>query len=165
MPSKEQVKAANLEDVEAICEFGATHISDHYRPLIGEKAAAAQVEKWWDRQRMSAAIGRNQVTVAESEGQLVGVAEWGVWNGTPAIWKLYVHPDRRGEGIGRRLIRGIVDRLPPGTARLQVEHFAANERAGAFYEREGFRVIRTERNESDPRSSVVWRELILPVNH
>lgn len=105
------------------------------------------------------------MVVAEAGGQIVGVAEYGTRDGTPVIWKLYVQPDLRGHGIGRRLIHDIVDRLPPGTASLQVEQFAANERAGLFYDREGFRPIRTESNETDPRLTVVWRELTLAVNH
>jgi hypothetical protein len=37
-------------------------------------------------------------------------------------------------------------------------HFLANERAGAFYEREGFAVERIERSPTeDPALGVVWR--------
>ena len=39
-----------------------------------------------------------------------------------------------------------------------LEHFAANERAGAFYEREGFVVDRIEPHPSgDPARATVWR--------
>jgi hypothetical protein len=42
--------------------------------------------------------------------------------------------------------------------RLYIEHFAANERAGAFYEREGYGVERTEPSPNgDPALAVVWR--------
>lgn len=42
--------------------------------------------------------------------------------------------------------------------RLRIEHFAANERAGAFYEREGFTVERIEPSPTgDPALAQVWR--------
>ena len=46
--------------------------------------------------------------------------------------------------------------LPANADRLYVEHFVANERAGAFYEHEGFAV---ERIDSSPTEdpAVVWR--------
>jgi ribosomal protein S18 acetylase RimI-like enzyme len=59
----------------------------------------------------------------------------------PVIWKLCVHPSRRGDGIGPRLIAAITHHLPKGTDRLRVETFAVNQRASAFYEREGFRKL------------------------
>jgi ribosomal protein S18 acetylase RimI-like enzyme len=41
---------------------------------------------------------------------------------------------------------------------LYIEQFAANERAGAFYERLGFTVERIEASPTgDPALAVVWR--------
>ena len=58
----------------------------------------------------------------------------------------------------RRLIDALVAQLPPDADQVDVEHFAANERAGAFYEREGFAIERIEPSASgDPRRAVVWR--------
>lgn len=48
--------------------------------------------------------------------------------------------------------------LPADADRLYIEHFVANERAGAFYEREGFTVERIELSPTeDPALGVVWR--------
>jgi ribosomal protein S18 acetylase RimI-like enzyme len=58
--------------------------------------------------------------------------------------------------LGRRLIDALVAQLPLDAERICVEHFAANERAAAFYEREGFTVDRVEPS-GDPRRAVVWR--------
>ena len=99
--------------------------------------------------------------MAASPSGLLGVAEWGAWDGAPVLWKLYVHPDHRGRGLGQHLLRAVIARLPTGSRRLQVEHFAANERAGRFYEREGFEWVRAEPNPADPATAVIWRELDL----
>lgn len=155
------VRDALLGDVAAICGFGAAHIPAHYGPLIGQAAARAQVERWWNPERVSRAVEAGQVAIAEAGDEVIGVAERGEWEGQPVVWKLYVHPDHRGNGIGPKLLQALIEQLPAGTDRLQVEHFEVNRRAGAFYEREGFVHIRTESNPAEPVMAVVWRELDL----
>ena len=74
------------------------------------------------------------------------------------IWKLYLHRAHRGRGLGRQLLGALVDQLPAGVGRVWIEHVAANERAGAFYEREGFTVERVEASASgDAGADQVWR--------
>jgi GNAT superfamily N-acetyltransferase len=107
---------------------------------------------------MSQSVGEGRVVVAEEEEAVIGVGEWSLLEGAPVIWKLYVHPSHRGKGIGPWLIHAIIDALPDGMDRIQVEHFAVNRRAGAFYEREGFREIRTVEHQTNPVMNVVWRE-------
>lgn len=151
------MRLASPDELEAILDFGAMHIPDHYDPLLGSAAAQAQVDDWWTPERMSAAIGEGRVVVAEEQGEVLGVAEWSLYDGVPTIWKLYVNPSRRGEGIGPRLIAAIEDHLPEGADRIWVETLAVNRRARAFYEREGFREFRTVEH-SNPTMNVVWFE-------
>ena len=90
------------------------------------------------------------------------MCETGELDGVPVVWELYLAPGARGRGLGVRLLRAAVAALPPDAPSVLVEHVAGNERAGRFYEREGFAVVRTEPAASgDPRSAVVWRRLEL----
>lgn len=155
------VRLALPDEVEAICEFGATYIPQHYGPLLGAELAKAQVDNWWTIERMSKAVNEGRVVVAEEDRDIIGVGEWSLYEGTPVIWKLYVHPSHRGKGIGPQLIDTIIARLPDGLDRLQVEHFAVNRRASAFYRREGFTELRTAEHPTNPALNVVWRELSL----
>jgi RimJ/RimL family protein N-acetyltransferase len=61
------------------------------------------------------------------------------------VYKLYVHPQHRGRGLGPQLLDALTRQLPANADRLYIEHFVANERAGAFYEREGFAVCVSNR--------------------
>ncbi|MGY1750146.1 GNAT family N-acetyltransferase [Modestobacter sp. SYSU DS0511] len=152
------IRVAQLDDVAAICRFGEAHVPPHYAPLIGAEAAAGQVRTWWTEAQMGAAVAAGLVVVAEADGQLLGVAERGGVGADHVIWKLYVHPGHRSRGLGPRLLDALIRQLPAGTERVYVEHFAANERAGAFYERVGFRVDRVESDPTgDPALAVVWR--------
>ncbi len=152
------VREATHDDVTAICRFGEAHIRSHYAPLIGPAAADEQVRHWWNQPGVAAAVAAGLVVVAEDDGQLVGVGQRGQRGDTPVVYKLYVHPAKRGRGVGPRLLDALIGQLHDHAGRLSIEHFAANERAGAFYEREGFTVDRIEPSPSgDPALAVVWR--------
>lgn len=151
-------RSAEGEDVAAVIDFARRVIPRHYESLIGSVAASRQVTDWWTAERLGDAAAAGRLILAEIDGVLAGVAEWGVYEGVPVIWKLYVGPEYRGQGIGRQLLQEVQDRLPAETDHVQVEHFAANERAERFYEREGFRELRIESHAEDPRLDVVWRE-------
>jgi ribosomal protein S18 acetylase RimI-like enzyme len=73
---------------------------------------------------------------AEFNGQIVGVGQCGRRGPDHVIYKLYVDPQHRGRRLGPQLIDALVSQLPNDVDRLNVEQFAANERAGAFYPQE-----------------------------
>ncbi|MBB1158916.1 MULTISPECIES: GNAT family N-acetyltransferase [Amycolatopsis] len=149
------VRLAEPSDVEAICQFGERHIPPHYTPLIGEAAAQHQVRQWWNESHIDAAVTDGRVVVAETDGRVVGVGQCGPDH---VVYKLYLAPEHRGHGLGPRLLDALASRLPEGVDQLRIEHFAANERAAAFYEREGFAVERIEPDPTgDPALAVVWR--------
>jgi GNAT superfamily N-acetyltransferase len=155
---KPVVRNAEPGDVVAICRFGETHIRPHYAPLIGAAAADDQVRRWWNEVHIGAAVAEGLVVVAEADGHLIGVGQRGRSAADHVVYKLYLHPQRRGRGLGPRLIDALTRQLPADADRLCVEHFAANERAGAFYEREGFTVQRIEPSPTgNPALGVVWR--------
>jgi GNAT superfamily N-acetyltransferase len=98
------------------------------------------------------------VVVAEAGGQLVGVGQRGRRGVDHVVYKLYIHPCHRSRGLGPRLLDALTRQLPTNADRLYIEHFVANERAGAFYEREGFIVDRIESSPTgNPALGVVWR--------
>jgi ribosomal protein S18 acetylase RimI-like enzyme len=153
-----EVRAAGPGDVGAIRRFGEAHVRAHYAPLIGAAAADAQVRDWWNETHLGAAVAAGLVVVAEDGGALAGVGQRGRSGADHVVYKLYVHPGQRGRGLGPRLLDALAAQLPADAERLYIEHFAANERAGAFYEREGFTVERIEPSATgDPALAVVWR--------
>ncbi|MYW95716.1 GNAT family N-acetyltransferase [Amycolatopsis rubida] len=150
-----RLRPAEPGDVGAICRFGEKHIPPHYTPLIGDAAAHRQVRRWWNESHIGAAVMEGRVVVADNDGHIVAVGQRGADH---VVYKLYLHPEHRGRGLGRRLLDALASQLPASVDKLRIEHFAANERAGAFYEREGFAVERIEPDPSgDPALAVVWR--------
>jgi GNAT superfamily N-acetyltransferase len=95
---------------------------------------------------------------SSSSVRILGVGEWGLYEGTPVIWKLDVHPAYRGRGIGPRLIAGIVDRLPEG-APLGLRSSTSPSTSGRAPSTSGrgFHELRRTAH-ATPVLSVVWRE-------
>jgi ribosomal protein S18 acetylase RimI-like enzyme len=152
------VRAGQPDDVGAICRFSEAHIRPHYAPLIGAEAAHGQVRQWWNETHIGAAVADGLVVLAEADGQLLGVGQRGRSGAEHVIYKLYIHPEDSGRGLGPALIDALTRQLPTDVDRLYIEHFAGNERAGAFYEREGFTVQRIEPSPTgNPALGVVWR--------
>ena len=152
------VRDARPGDVAAICRFGEAHIRPHYAPLIGAAAADEQVRRWWNETQVDAAVAGGLVVVAEIGGHLVGVGQRGRRGADHVVYKLYVHPRHRSRGLGPRLLDALTRQLPANADRLYIEHFVANERAGAFYEREGFTLERIEPSPTgNPALGAVWR--------
>jgi putative acetyltransferase len=71
--------------------------------------------------------------VRDRDGRLVAFS--GVTEGS--LEALFVHPDWRGTGIGRRLVRHAVDELGATTVDVNEQ----NEQAVGFYRRMGFEVV------------------------
>ena len=161
------LRNAEHDDVAAICRFGEAHIRPHYAPLIGAEAADEQVRRWWNETHVGAAVAQGLVVVAEADGQLLGVGQRGRRGADHVVYKLYVHPQHRGRGLGPQLLHALTRQLPANVDRLYIEHFLANERAGAFYDREGFTVERIESSPTeDPALGVVWRARhLVPFEH
>lgn len=152
------VRDARHDDEPAICEFGKVQIPLHYESLIGAVAASNQVKNWWNEAQIRQSIQAGKIVVAEDEGCIVGVAEGGFDGAKQVIYKLYIHRNYRGRGLGPKLLGALINKLPGGTSGVYIEHFAANERAGAFYEREGFHIDRIEPSNSGSSAlDVVWR--------
>jgi ribosomal protein S18 acetylase RimI-like enzyme len=156
-----RVRLAEFGDVDAIVSFGATVIPAHYEPILGTVGARAQLA-WWTQAGIAAAVDARRVHVAEVDRDIVGVAQTGSFSGDEVIWKLYLESGFRGRPLGAHLLQHAVAALPADTDHVLVEHFAGNTRAGRFYEREGFVVVRVEPASSgNPGAAVVWRRLEL----
>ena len=88
---------------------------------------------------------RHRHLVCEQEGQVVGVCGYGadMGEGEGVYWLgwTYVNPWRRGQGIGRRLLEAVVERVRAlGGRKLYAETSSLEAYAAAvrFYARAGF---------------------------
>lgn len=86
---------------------------------------------------MMMALGRGLVLPAGDSGQLAGAGFWWPWGEEAAtVGLVIVSPRRQGEGLGRRLMEGLLDDV--GARAVQL---VATEAGRPLYERLGFRVV------------------------
>ena len=140
------IRAGTRADIPGLRALGEAVVPPTYGPI---DAAYAQrmLDEWWTPAVFAASLERNAHVVAERDGEVVAMANVGrlsasyrdfphVHGDREVMWKLYVHPDHQGLGIGRRLLDE-VEALVEGDE-LWLEVVDGNEQAFAFDRAHGF---------------------------
>jgi ribosomal protein S18 acetylase RimI-like enzyme len=109
-----------------------------------EKQAAEPLSRFADSLKSAAVFG------AFRESELVGMAGFFVHQGERTrhkgmLWGMYVRPAARGAGLGRSLLRAIVEHARQHVGQLQLSVVSDNEAACRLYRSEGFSAYGLER--------------------
>lgn len=133
-----------------------------YDPIIGPETVQEHVDEWYSVAELEASIAEAAdredavflVAIDDSDA-VVGFAQAGPHPERPdvaALYRIYVHPDWWGEGIGTALLERLERVLADAFDRLWLAVLADNEVGVSFYESTGFE--RVGRQDSDLASSV-----------
>ncbi|MEV6879285.1 GNAT family N-acetyltransferase [Amycolatopsis sp. NPDC051128] len=136
------IRAATVADAPAIGEVHVASWQAAYRGLLPDAfLAGLSVEPRaasWARRIGDPAIP-GQVLVVEDAGGIAGFAAYGPGQDEGQLYALYLLPDRWGRGLGRLLHDQVVlDLAAAGHRRAVLWVLATNERAKAFYGRQGW---------------------------
>lgn len=137
-----EIRVAGMRDVDRLLAFATRLFAENLPTLpLREKPYTREMEREFIEQYSS--DRRALLLVAIENDAVVGVL-----NFKPAenreeahggIFGISVDRDRRGRGIGTRLIRGLIDRAPAlGVTRIGLETYANNPGAIRLYRRLGF---------------------------
>jgi len=140
------LRDATPDDIPALVALGRAVVPPTYGPI---DAAYAQrmIDEWWTLAVFTRSMQTNRLVVAEVDGEVVALSSFGrlsrsyrdfpyVDGDREVMWKLYVHPDHHGRGIGSRLLAE-VESLVEGDG-LWLEVVDGNDQAFAFYRARGF---------------------------
>jgi RimJ/RimL family protein N-acetyltransferase len=125
-----------LEALKANPEaFGSSHEFEAAQPL-----------SWF-----SARLADSSVLGAFRDAELVGIAGLAIQQGQKkahkgTIWGMYVRPDARGAGIGRRLMEVVIELARHRVELVQLTVVRDNERARRLYASLGFREYGVEKH-------------------
>lgn len=157
------IRAATFADADAIAALHAASWRSAYRGILSDETLGPALDQERRTHWRDALVNlgpRDIVLLAED---LAFIAVWD--EGDPGFGayldNLHVHPDRRGGGIGRRLMGVAAERLAAqGERRLYLWVFDANVRTIEFYRRLGGEIVERGVAEVDgrrvPQSRVVW---------
>jgi len=156
------IRPATAADVPDMQALGQVVWPVTYEHFAGADHVAANLAAWWTAEALTASLAESAaVLVAVDGARVVGLVEVGEYDGDPVMWKLYVHPDRHGEGIGSALLAAALAALPAESAPLRTEYTAGNEPAGRWYAARGF--VETSREGTPGVLQTVWLQLLGPV--
>jgi GNAT superfamily N-acetyltransferase len=133
-----RVRRAVEDDLDAILSVGHRTWPVTYEPIAGADYVAMGLAKWWSAESTLPAIQAGRMTVAEVDGEVVGVASAGPHEGHLVLWKLYVLPAHQGEGIGARLLEAVVEAVRGIYPEIRLGYIDGNDQARAFYAHKGF---------------------------
>lgn len=155
------LREATPADIPAV--QAVAHESWHaaHDDLLGRDRVTETLEEWYRLESLEETIiesrERNDAVflVAEDGQEVVGFAQAGPHRERPEIaslYRIYVRPDRWGEGIGTALLEELEAILEAEFDRLWLAVFADNEVGVSFYESRGFDRVGTQ--ESDLKEGV-----------
>jgi ribosomal protein S18 acetylase RimI-like enzyme len=142
------IRGAKASDAEAIAAVHDASWRDAYRGIIPgrelERMVARRGPRWW----RTAIVRGTRLCVLDFDDTIGGYATYGR-NRVPSlpfggeIFEIYLAPEFQGLGFGKRLFKAARrDLAEHGYMSVLVWALADNERALAFYERLGGRIVR-----------------------
>ena len=176
MSPRTNIRLAEVRDARGIAEVHVQTWQDTYAGhMPADFLAGLSVDRREEMWTRVLSTGRDRVWVAEAGGAAEGAAEgrvvgflafWAEDGRLPEVRALYVLPGMQSTGVGGELMERALDRarsLDAGGVCLSV--LEANSGARRFYERFGFRLVRTSRDEIAPGVEIThahyelqWRE-------
>lgn len=137
------IRKADLEDVPQIRVVGSASWRVTYTGIFPDEFIEKALEQWWSEAGFQQVIPNAAVCnlVAEQDGQIVGTLMGTVNPGEEGqvnLFRLYIHPDHFGQGIGKQIWQAYLQHLAPGVKRVDLEVEPQNARAIQFYTRLGF---------------------------
>ncbi len=98
----------------------------------------AGLAKWWSAEATSPAIRQGRLTVAEVDGEVVGMASVGREQDHLVLWRLYVLPEHHGQGIGSALLAAVLEEADGRYPEIRLSYTEGNTPAAHFYRSRGF---------------------------
>ena len=137
------IRKAQVEDIPQIRAVGSASWRATYTGIFPDEFIENVLEQWCSDTSFQGSIPNAALCnlVAERDGQIVGTL-MGTVNpreeGQVHLYRLYIHPDHFGQGIGKQLWQAYLQHLAPGVKRVDLDVEPQNARAIQFYTRLGF---------------------------
>lgn len=139
-----EIRAAEAGDVDGMQRVADRAWREAHESIVGEATVEVFLEEYYDAEtfREHVESGESILLVAVEDDEVAGFALAGPTDADPETFglsRIYVLPERWGEGIGRALLerieRAVADR---NGERITLGVMAENERAVEFYEAAGY---------------------------
>ena len=159
MPATASVipREATRADVPAIRDVARVTWERDYPAVLNRESVTDTVEEWYDADQLAADVDRGDAVVLVAErdprddaddaddADVVGFVHAIVDGDCGSLLRAYVHPDARGEGVGRALVDAALDAFRDrGCDRAEAMVLARNDPGNQFYRSLGFEHVNTD---------------------
>jgi len=142
------IREATPEDATPLRRVAEASWHEAYDEVIGPDAVEEMLDRWYAVEDLRESIDRPEgpMFLAVEDGNVVGFVQVGPSDGGPTdadavLGRIYVHPDRWGEGYGSALLERAFDALrAAGRESVWLAVVADNEVGRSFYGTHGFEV-------------------------
>ncbi|WP_433626883.1 N-acetyltransferase family protein [Halomicrococcus sp. NG-SE-24] len=146
------VRSATADDVADIRRVTRESWHAAHDDVIGTDAVESALDEWYDVDSLAESVTRDdgRFLVACADDDVAGFAQAVLGDEGEPAWlaRIYVAPDRWGDGVGTVLLDRIEGWLrEEGVDRLRLAVMAGNDVGNAFYEKRGYAVV--EEREQD----------------
>lgn len=143
-----RVRPAEPADVPAIERVAREAWHAAYDDILGERAVETVLDDWYAPDDLRESVdGEDHVFPVATAEDLQGFAHAGTPPGSDDwhLFRLYVHPDHWGRGIGTALLDHVEAALAQrGVSTYELAVLAENDVGVSFYESRGFERVGTE---------------------
>ncbi|MDA1079704.1 MAG: GNAT family N-acetyltransferase [bacterium] len=152
-----QYRLATIDDVEGIQHVLSTTWLSTYSNLKPETIEQVKA-RWHSTEFLSKQINNEKFyfPIAVDSEEVVGIATSGTREEEAVdLFRFYVLPEHQGKGIGSKLFVMVEDRYPDAKkVRAYVD--VNNQQGIEYYERQGFKKIKQETEESFGEVMIEW---------
>lgn len=143
-----EVRPATPADVGGVRDVAEAAWHAAHAPIVGASAVESFLERYYDAAAFERLLEADEAVFAVADGSDAGVV--GFVSARPdesdpeasQLGRIYVTPDRWGEGLGRRLLEHVESRVrEQGGERIALGVMAENDRAVRFYEAAGYQRV------------------------
>lgn len=147
------IRPADGDDLDGVVAVGRAAWKKTHATLFSPELVDLFLDKWWTPAANAPSIRADRTIVADRDGEIVGMVSYGSSAGRFVVWKIYVHPDAQGHGIGARLLEAAEERAA-GHDAIHLAFTDGNEHAQAFALARGF--VLDSREEQSGLPDLVW---------
>lgn len=145
------IRTVDPDDIPAIRELLQRTWHDTYDAIYGKEKVASLTESWHSEAALRKRLNRpySEFVIADDGENILGMAYAAMGDGgddrTAFLHQLYVNPEVQGRGAGTALLIEMESAFP-AAAKMRLEVEEANEKAIAFYDRQGYRQVGRNEN-------------------
>lgn len=155
-PKAIRVRPAAEEDLPGIRAVGLATWPTTYG-FAGDAYVDAGLATWWSIDALSTSLRNTEMYVAvDRHDVVIGVGNLDLRHSPPVIWKLYVHPEQHGRGVGTLLLDALIAHAANNAVRL--EYVDGNQAAARFYASRGFVVTSREPADQPGWPDLIWAQ-------